>query len=91
MATASGSIFRYRPAAPPGCFATGRLREMGLGPLHTVTLAEARQKAMQCRKMRLDGLDPIDERRASRAASHVSAARGNPHLQRLRREIHCGP
>jgi len=35
-----------------------RSREMGLGPLHTVTLAEAREKATQCRKLRLEGIDP---------------------------------
>jgi integrase len=63
-------VFRYR--------VDGRLREMGLGPLHTISLAEARQKALQCRKMRLDGLDPIEERRASRAAGRVSAAKPIP-------------
>jgi integrase len=50
----------------------GRAREMGFGPSHTVTLAEAREKARQARQMLLDGLDPIavrDERRlAARAA-----------------------
>src|SRR5262249_52923090 len=63
-------VFRYRVA--------GRLREHGLGPLHTITLAEARQKALHCRKMRVDGLDPIDERRASRAANRVTAAKAIP-------------
>jgi Arm DNA-binding domain len=56
-ATGSKSwVFRYREA--------GRLHEMGLGPTHTVTLAEARQKALECRKLRLEGHDPIAERRA---------------------------
>lgn len=36
---------------------------MGLGPLHTVTLAEAREAARDARKVLLHGLDPIDERK----------------------------
>jgi len=46
----------------------GRPRHMGLGPTHTVTLAEARDEALQCRKMLRDGIDPIDARRTKRAA-----------------------
>ena len=37
-------VFRFKES--------GRLREMGLGPTHTVSLAEARQKALDCRKSR---------------------------------------
>lgn len=44
----------------------GKRREMGLGPLHLVSLAEARQKVLVCRKMHLEGIDPIDVRRAKR-------------------------
>ncbi len=36
---------------------------MGLGPLHTVSLAEARTKALNCRRKLLDGIDPLDEKR----------------------------
>ena len=36
----------------------GRRREMGLGPLAILSLAEARERANECRKMRLDGIDP---------------------------------
>ena len=56
--SASGAkswVFRYKQA--------GRLRVMGLGPIHTVSLAEAREKALACRKARLDGIDPIEQRR----------------------------
>jgi integrase len=60
-------VFRYRDA--------GRLREMGLGPTHTVTLAEAREAALLCRKQRLGGLDPIEARRSSRAAARLDAAK----------------
>jgi Phage integrase central domain/Arm DNA-binding domain len=60
-------IFRYRQGR--------RLRDMGLGPLHTVSLAEARDKALACRKLRLDGRDPIDERRATRLRAVLEAAK----------------
>ncbi|WP_335339318.1 tyrosine-type recombinase/integrase [Bosea sp. PAMC 26642] len=42
----------------------GKARAMGLGPLHTIGLAEARQAALACRKELLDGRDPIEERKA---------------------------
>lgn len=53
----------------------GRSRGMGLGPLHTVTLAQAREKAGAARTLLLAGLDPIEERDKARAASRVDAAR----------------
>jgi Arm DNA-binding domain len=37
----------------------GKARHMGLGPLHTVTLAEAREKAREQRKLLLNGTDPL--------------------------------
>lgn len=40
----------------------GKSRQMGLGALHTVSLAEAREKALQCRKLLLDDFDPIEVR-----------------------------
>lgn len=60
-------IFRYR--------FHGRERQMGLGPLHTVSLAEARDLALQARKMKLQGIDPIEAKRASRAALRLEAAK----------------
>jgi integrase len=53
-------LFRYRL---PG----GKLRDHGLGPLSTLTLAEARERARLLRQARSDGRDPIEERRAARA------------------------
>jgi Arm DNA-binding domain len=44
----------------------GRERQMGLGPLGTISLAEARQRALQARKLLLDGLDPIAVRNEHR-------------------------
>lgn len=45
----------------------GRERWLGLGPLHTVTLKDARERARAARLQLLDGTDPIDVRRAERA------------------------
>src|SRR5438270_2951988 len=52
----------------------GNARTMGLGPLHTISLADARQKARDARKLLLDGVDPIEARDAQRAAQRVSTA-----------------
>ncbi len=52
-----------------------KLRAMGLGPTHTVTLAEAREKARGCRNLRLEGVDPIEGRRAERAKARLAAAK----------------
>ena len=41
----------------------GKRHEIGLGPLHTVSLTEARQKALECRKLLLDGRDPLAHKR----------------------------
>lgn len=41
----------------------GKARAMGLGPTHSVTLAEARVKALDARKVLLDDKDPLDEKR----------------------------
>jgi integrase len=53
----------------------GRSREMGLGPLHTFGLAEARLKAADCRRLRHEGVDPIDARKAQRDELRLVAAR----------------
>ena len=48
------------------CRRTGRLREMGLGGLTSVSLARARQEAASARATLASGCDPIQERRATR-------------------------
>jgi integrase len=53
----------------------GRMRDMSLGSLHTITLAEARERATDARKLRLDGIDPIDHKRARLAALRAADAR----------------
>ena len=39
---------------------------MGLGPVDAVTLAEARDAALEARRLVLAGQDPIDARRGER-------------------------
>lgn len=61
--TASGAkswIFQYKR--------NGRSREMGLGSLLAITLADARTEAQAARRLRAEGKDPITERDARRAA-----------------------
>lgn len=53
----------------------GRERYMGLGPLHTIDLEEARERARKARRQLLDGVDPLDARRAERAKAALEAAR----------------
>nr|WP_069262691.1 site-specific integrase [Paraburkholderia nodosa] len=49
-------IFRYK--------IRGRSTDMGLGSADIVTLTEARAKATECRKLLIDGIDPLTHRRA---------------------------
>ena len=44
----------------------GRAREMGLGPLHAVGLADARERARNCRRLLVDGIDPLDARKSEK-------------------------
>ena len=60
-------IFRYGE--------DGKLRDMGLGPVHTISLPKARELARECRELRLQGIDPIERRRASLAAQKASDAK----------------
>ena len=40
----------------------GKARQMGLGAVHTISLPEAREAALKCRKRLLEGIDPIKAR-----------------------------
>jgi integrase len=53
----------------------GRPRWMGLGPLHTIGLADARARAADYRRQRYDGIDPIDARRAERQQALLDLAK----------------
>jgi hypothetical protein len=50
-------------------------REMGLGPLSAITLADARALADKYRRQRHEGIDPIQARDAERAGQQTAAAR----------------
>jgi integrase len=62
-------IFRFRRAS-----ATGKSRDMGWGSFPDVSLAEARERARECRKLLAEGKDPIEERRTLRAERLVKRA-----------------
>ena len=72
-------LFRY--------MRNGKARGMGLGPLHTISLADARAKAHECRAMLLSGDDPLDAKQRSQQArlleaSNVDADRKLTRLER---------
>lgn len=54
----------------------GRRREIGLGGFPDVTLAGARERAREVKDKIRNGIDPVEERRASRAALAAARARG---------------
>lgn len=60
-------LFRYMK--------NGKARGMGLGPLHTIGLADARTLALTARKQLLDGIDPLDAKEQHRASTQVAAAK----------------
>jgi integrase len=60
-------VYRYR--------AGERERYMGLGPLADVSLAEAREKALAARKLRLEGIDPIEHKRGRQNELRLAASR----------------
>ncbi|KQP04535.1 site-specific integrase [Methylobacterium sp. Leaf93] len=53
----------------------GKAREMGLGSANTFSLAEARENALACRKLRAEGHDPIEVRNCQRQEAAIEAAK----------------
>lgn len=53
----------------------GKAREMGLGALHSLSLSDARLRATECRKLLLQGKDPVKARDSIKAKAKLSAAR----------------
>src|SRR5260221_3405537 len=66
-ANARSWIFRY--------YRNGKSREMGLGSLNAVGLADARMKAAECRGLLANGIDPIGARDTERALQVLEEAR----------------
>ena len=69
-------IFRYRDRV------TGKLRDMGLGQalgrFSPVTLAEARTKAEECRRMLREGIDPLTAKHGARDKAKSDHAKRLP-------------
>lgn len=68
--TATGAkswLLRYMVAGKPF--------GMGLGPTHTVSLAEARQKALDARKLLIDGINPLAARKQNQIAAALADAK----------------
>jgi integrase len=55
----------------------GKRRDMGLGPYPDISLAEARGRATEYRKLRHSGIDPLEAREAQRQTQRLSVARGH--------------
>jgi hypothetical protein len=53
----------------------GRAREMGLGSVQSATLAQARRRAEDCRRLRDGGEDPIEARKREIAKAQLEAAK----------------
>lgn len=53
----------------------GGAREMGLGSLRKVSLADARRKAAECHKLLDEHVDPIEHRAKARAAVALAHAK----------------
>jgi integrase len=67
-------IFRFTPRRPKGG-PRQRARDMGIGGLDTLGLAEAREKAKACRALVLENIDPIEHRKAKVAAAVLEASK----------------
>jgi integrase len=52
-----------------------RARHIGLGATHAVSIAEAREKARECRARLNDGVDPLEHKKALHAAARLEAAK----------------
>jgi integrase len=64
-------VFRYETSA--GGKRVGK--HMGLGPLATFSLAEARERARKQRQMLAEGIDPLQAKRDKKAAVKLEAAK----------------
>ena len=53
----------------------GKARSMGLGSANTYSLSEAREMAIECRKLSSAGIDPIEDKGKGRALAALEAAK----------------
>ncbi len=52
----------------------GKARQMGLGAVHTISLPEAREAALKCRKLLHEGMDPIEARKEALISQQLQTA-----------------
>jgi hypothetical protein len=64
-------VFRYE--------LDGRRHDLGLGPAHTLSLVDAREKAKSLRQQLLDGIDPLEAKQQAKRArlARLAAEIGN--------------
>jgi integrase len=65
--TAASWVYRYQ--------LQGRVGNLGLGSYPAISLARARERAAEARTLKAEGIDPLQHRRASRAATVAAAAK----------------
>jgi integrase len=65
--TAASWVYRYQ--------LNGKVGNLGLGPYPAISLARGREKAAEARRLKAEGIDPLDHRRASRAAPEADKAK----------------
>jgi integrase len=89
IVTARGRRWAFRYTKP----STRRVTELGLGSATLLTLAEAREKALDCRRAVAKGLDPVDQKREQRRSQITFAEMANAYLaikqQEWRSERSC--
>jgi hypothetical protein len=66
-------VFRY--------MLKGRAREMSLGNAERVSLAEARERAVDARKLLRSGTDPLDQRRAKEVEAETAKAHATTFME----------
>jgi len=67
---ATGELVRDAAGKP-----RGRTREMGLGSFDIVTLGEARERALECRRFRERGVDPLEAREEAKCQAALDKAK----------------
>lgn len=73
--TAKSWLFRYSIAGHRTKTGKTASREMGLGSLSALSLADARERATECRKSLRDGVDPIEEQHNKRRKTAADRAK----------------
>ena len=92
MVTACGCRYGLQ-IARAGCFGTrgqGRARAAGLGPFPAVTLAEARRKAAEARRLLAQGIDPLAHKQGSVTFATVVSLYIKAHRPGWRSPKHAG-